>query len=368
MSEMLELSRILVVRNDSVAEWESSEYILEKGEFGVGFWERNGQLLPIVKLGDGVNIWVDLPQTEHVLTEDLVISDTFGRHKAVNGYVNAGGTGMTITEWIKDALCYEVTDAEGVKIYPSAEIVEIDFKTNTGTTEAGSKLTEIFWKTKVDDGKYIFGSKLADGTITTDTTIQTNLGFSATYISEDGTESTLLQAGTTEGSGDISHLGIVLEEGKTEYGKVVGTLSWTDATNVPLSSYKKPLPEHRIVGADTSCEKHLTIQAKNALGFYGTSENELLEANITSKLIYELKGHISGESTEKVHILEVAPGTKTVVIACKEGYDITRIYNETAGAEMLNSFKLKESVQVTPIAGITGANYSVYYYTPIIPY
>jgi hypothetical protein len=54
--------------------------------------------VPIIKVGDGVNTWKDLPQAEGVFTEDQILTYNFGRHKTSNGFVNAGGMGMTTSE------------------------------------------------------------------------------------------------------------------------------------------------------------------------------------------------------------------------------------------------------------------------------
>ena len=48
MSNIVNIHQILVIRNDTTTKWESSKYILDKGELGIGwfsFVDKNGDEL-----------------------------------------------------------------------------------------------------------------------------------------------------------------------------------------------------------------------------------------------------------------------------------------------------------------------------------
>jgi hypothetical protein len=64
------IPRILIVRNDSTTAWEESSYILRKGEIGIAYLYDGDITKPIIKVGDGINIWTALPQAERVFETD----------------------------------------------------------------------------------------------------------------------------------------------------------------------------------------------------------------------------------------------------------------------------------------------------------
>jgi hypothetical protein len=75
MDNIVNISRILVIRNDTTSKWEASTYILDKGELGIGwfsFVDENGnnRSKPIVKTGNGKDLWNSLPQNDYILTEN----------------------------------------------------------------------------------------------------------------------------------------------------------------------------------------------------------------------------------------------------------------------------------------------------------
>ena len=95
------INTVIVLRNDKTTAWEKSEYVLLEGEVGIGYLEGGNV---IAKLGDGEHAWAELPQIEGVLEKDLILTYNFGRHTTSNGFVNAGGKGMTTRQWLEDAL------------------------------------------------------------------------------------------------------------------------------------------------------------------------------------------------------------------------------------------------------------------------
>jgi hypothetical protein len=146
-----QLDIVLIVRNDKTTAWESSSYKLEKGELGIGYYD-NGKV--IVKIGaeDGSKTWNECRQVEDVLEKDIILTYNFGRHTIDNGFVNAGGNGMTVREWLVDAL--SVTK-EPIITLPEASI-SASFVPNAG--EVGTAITAVKWNGSFTDGTYEYGS------------------------------------------------------------------------------------------------------------------------------------------------------------------------------------------------------------------
>ena len=86
MDNMLNINRIIVLRDDDSVKWENSSLILEKGEIGIGRLQREDKIIPIVKLGNGSDKWVDLPQIEKVMLEDIMLTNDFGKYKILELY------------------------------------------------------------------------------------------------------------------------------------------------------------------------------------------------------------------------------------------------------------------------------------------
>lgn len=158
-----QINTIIVLRNDSTTDWAKSTYKLLPGEVGVGYMTRtidNGdgtttdKQVPIIKVGDGVNAWADLPQAEGVFEADQILTYSFGRHTVDSniGYINAGGTGMTTSEWLLDAL--SVTE-EPTIVKPTSSM-SATFTPSSG--EAGTSITKVNWNGSFTDGTYEYGS------------------------------------------------------------------------------------------------------------------------------------------------------------------------------------------------------------------
>lgn len=145
------LDMVLIVRNDKTTVWQNSTYKLEKGELGIGYYD-NGKV--IVKIGaeTGDKAWKDCKQVEDILEKDLILTYNFGRHTTSNGFVNAGGTGMTVMEWIEDAL--SVTEEPDIT-KPDASMTA-SFTPSSG--EVGTSITKVNWAGTFTDGTYEYGS------------------------------------------------------------------------------------------------------------------------------------------------------------------------------------------------------------------
>lgn len=184
-----QINTIIVLRNDSTTDWAASDYILLSGEVGVGYMTRTienddgsatEKQVPIIKVGDGVNKWTDLPQAEGVFENDVILTYNFGRHTTSNGFVNAGGTGMTTSEWIIDAL--SVTQNPTVT-YPNASINSATFVTST--TEVGGTISAVKWDGTFSAGSYTWGP--ATGLTANDTAWELKSGSTVIGSSIDGT-------------------------------------------------------------------------------------------------------------------------------------------------------------------------------------
>lgn len=179
------LDMVLIVRNDKTTVWQESTYKLEKGELGIGYYD-NGKV--IVKIGaeDGSKAWKDCKQVEDILEKDLILTYNFGRHTTSNGFVNAGGTGMTVMEWIEDAL--SVTEEPHIT-KPDASMTA-SFTPSSG--EVGTSITAVNWAGTFTDGTYEYGSTETKNE--TDANKKKKANASATWIVKLGDA----QIGTTE--------------------------------------------------------------------------------------------------------------------------------------------------------------------------
>ena len=168
-----ELDIVLIVRNDKTTVWKQSTYKLEKGELGIGYYD-NGKV--IVKIGaeDGSKTWNECKQVEDILEKDLILTYNFGRHTTSNGFVNAGGTGMTVSEWLEDAL--SVTENPDIS-KPTASI-SASFTPSSG--EVGTSITKVNWDGTFTDGTYEFGS--TETKTETDATKKKKANASATWV------------------------------------------------------------------------------------------------------------------------------------------------------------------------------------------
>ena len=224
-----EIKTIIILRNDSTTAWESSDWVLKSGEIGVGYMTvtdeetQAAKQVPIIKVGDGVNVWKNLPQAEGVFENDVILTYNFGKHTTSNGFVNAGGKGMTTSEWLIDAL--SVTEEPSIT-QPTASM-SASFTPSSG--ETGTAITKLNWNGSFTDGKYEYGS-------TQNKTANSNANASVSWVVKNGET----QIGTTE-DGNINYSGYLTDSNLTL------TLSSTATINV--DNVYTPLNN---VGAETT--------------------------------------------------------------------------------------------------------------------
>ena len=160
---MATINTVIVLRHDTKEAWETDDsYQLVAGEVGVGYMTRTvteGETttttqVPIVKIGDGVHAWKDLPQAEGVFENDVVLTSALGKYTIpASGYVKVPNSkGMTTSELLLDALS-EVKEPTIVEpsITTTASIV--------GGGEMGAYITGVKWTGTFTDGSYQYGSE-----------------------------------------------------------------------------------------------------------------------------------------------------------------------------------------------------------------
>ena len=143
------LNTIIVLRNDSSTDWANSEVILKSGELGISYLD-NGNVM--VKAGNGVDKFADLPQVESVLEAPMMLTYSFGKHSVpAGGSLDAGGTGMTMSQWIADAL--KKTVEPTIKRYPNASL-SASCSNSGASLEIGSYITSVSECSKRDIIKF----------------------------------------------------------------------------------------------------------------------------------------------------------------------------------------------------------------------
>ena len=342
------INTIIVLRNDSTTAWETSEYIMHKGEVGIGYLE-NGNV--IAKLGDGENTWANLPQIEGVFEKDITLTYDFGKYKISNGYVVTPATGKTTSQWLIDALS-EIK--EPVINQPS--ITMSASPTISGTKEIGSQITAINWNGNFKDGSYQYGSVENSGSTAT--------GLSAANVSWSISNSIDGQTASTEDGTFTITGGIQLDsENSKTYATITGKYT-LDATNA-----RTPLNN---VGAATSgkieskAETALTANV-NASSyrkpFWGvlTQEGVLDTGSLTSAQIRALPN--SGSATKGFPAsLSVPVGSQMVIFAAKAGAYNSLAATDTLAMNATVAFeKIANAVQVEGANGFTAVDYDVWF-------
>lgn len=149
-----QINRILIFRNDSTTAWEKSTYILEKGEMGVGYYHAGKDTSIITKIGNGKDAWNDLPQTDRVITNNIVITSDFGKYKTVAGRAEIETDGKLFSEWVLDALT-EIKEPE--LIPPSYTLKKVWFDTDLGENIINGHIQTICWEGEYTNAIYPYG-------------------------------------------------------------------------------------------------------------------------------------------------------------------------------------------------------------------
>lgn len=348
------INTILIVRNDSTTAWAASSYKLQKGELGIGYLD-NGNV--IVKSGvDGNTAWANCPQVEGVLEKDLILTYNFGRHTTSNGFVNAGGNGMTVSEWIEDAL--SVTEDPDIT-KPEASI-SASFTPSSG--ETGTAITKVNWNGTFTDGTYEFGSTETKNE--TDATKKKKANASATWVVKLGDT----QIGTTEDGSYAQSL--VMGDTQTKVtlsatATLVTTNVRTPLNNVGAEVADLKISEFKSGGTTyTNSAVNATVTGYRKMFVGCTSEA------LTSAVIRGLSLKSAQASTTSFEVTAPTGATKLVIATPtnSQGYNYT-----LSKAEMMtmsyedytDQFSTDATVEVADARGGTNGlqTYNIYSYS-----
>lgn len=354
-----EIKRILIVRNDSTTNWAESDYILKKGEIGVGYLLVDGEERPIVKLGDGIHVWKDLAQSEYIFEEDFVINYDVGNYKTDRGFINTNSFGKSLSEWIKGAF---IDIKEPVVTLPSIETV---LTTNLEEiAEIGSEVTQINYNVTYKDGQYSYGSKQKR-----DESADTTLASCTVYYRGEEIQGT---EGTLETSVTVNNINEPIN-----VGPVRVLCLHTESPNTPINSNGEELPEKTIQSGSVEETYDYFINGYREGCFYGGVGEEINFENISVANLNSVVRNELNKTNEnyKPGVLpcKIDIGTKTIIIAVEEGRKILSIQNKTVGAEMLANFtKVVKQIggadSTEYSIGGFDANYDIYYYKPAHAY
>ena len=356
-----QINTIIILRNDSTTAWESSEYVMEPGELGVGYLEREGKdTVVIVKTGDGEHTWVDLPQVEGVFEEDLTLTYDFGRHKTSNGFVEVTAKGMTTSEWLLDALSeVKKPNITQPSITTTASVV--------GGGELGAYVTGVKWTGTFTDGSYQYGSSTNKNSTAT--------GLDANDVTWAISNSVDTQTATTE-DGTFTFNSNVYPQINSESSKTYATVTakyTLDATDarIPLNNVGKPYEDGKIASITT--QKTNTAEAK-ATGYrkpfwavlttpYAETKNDagaVTAIALTSADVREFSG--KGTATRGLPTtLAVPEGSRQVIFAAKAGtYKSLTAKDGNAQDATVTFSKIANAVNVEGANGYTAAAYDVF--------
>ena len=357
-----QINTIIVLRNDSTTDWAKSDYILLSGEVGVGYMTRiisegettTTKQVPIIKVGDGVNKWSDLPQAEGVFENDVILTYNFGKHTTSNGFVNAGGAGMTTSEWLIDAL--SVTE-EPTITKPDASMTA-SFTPSSG--ETGTAITKVNWTGTFTDGTYEYGSD--ETRDETDATEKKAANASATWIVKLGDT----QIGTTEDGSYAQSL--VMGDTQTKVTLSAEANLVTTNVRTPLNNIGAVTTGKITTFADGSTKKTFA-PAATVTGYRKMFVGCTGEA-LTSDVIRGLSLKNAQASTTAFEVTAPTGATKLVIAAPtnSQGYNYT-----LSKAEMMtmsyedytDQFSTDAQVQVADARGGSNGlqNYNIYSYS-----
>lgn len=357
------LNTIIVLRNDKSTDWADSDVILKEGELGVSYLD-NGNVM--VKAGDGVNKFADLKQVESVLEDNITLTHNFGRHKTSNGYVEAGGKDMTMTQWIIDSLSEILPPTVN---YPGATLACGTITTDTGDKEIGSKITKFAWNGTSTYGSYKDAANSGTyGTKEDKTSNGTGLG--ASNFTWSVTNSLDSQTGSTEDgtftltSENYKQLN---NESSTTYAYLNGKVTLdASKSRTPLNNVGAEYADGKIAGFDKNgtTEKTFSNVAVSCGAFrkpfWAVLTTPLTIDTLTSA---EVRG-LSGKGTKNDGFpgtLSVAAGSRQVIFCAKAGVYKTLAAKDTAAMNAGVTFtKHANAVAVKGANDFTETDYDVW--------
>ena len=315
-------------------------------------------------------------------SDDFLVTTSFGNLEAsLTDAKEVKAKGKSLSSLIKK---YWSTASTAQPTQPAITQFKVyGYTTNSGTDEIGSTVTSIDYKTLVTTGKYTYGAKVTytDGSwqvikavnMTPTYTINstniegnktgatgTNVDLKGTGVYLDTTSSKTIC--TLAASVTFSNRYVVGDEVGSRTVKSVEVLN---SLQEPQNSIDPLLASYTKTASDT-----LKITPfRNNCFYVFDKTNSITSSNITSLVTSNyLRAGTSSKSTSIE--LTVPAGTKSIVLAVLgTKTKLTEAYNKTVNADMINSFKYQQGVQVSGYtAGKDLASYTVFYYTPDTPY
>lgn len=344
------LNTIIVLRNDSSTDWANSDVVLKSGELGVSYLD-NGNVM--VKAGNGVDKWADLAQVESVLESDMMLTYSFGKHTVpTGGSLNAGGTNMTMSQWIADAL--KKTVEPTIKRYPNAGL-SASCANSGASLEIGSYITSVSYTGSLsEDGDYeTNGKETASGIKSSDLSWEVTLGDDAATkkTSATGSYTTNIQINSTTAN--------------TVYAtvKATATLSLTNVVT-PTNNLGEANADKKIKGFDAAgtTTKSLSADVKasgyrNTWYYVGTDDTfELTSANIRSKFTAK------NASTTSFGTVTIPAGTKRVAFAVLGNKTLSSVIDVDGQNLDVKANFTKETIAIEGANGFEAANYSVFHF------
>lgn len=350
------LETIIVLRTDTKEAWEAdNSYKLREGEVGVGYMpitDDSGNVIKnatIIKIGakdakGELMSWKDLPQAEGVFEDDIVLTSDFGRHKISNGSVNAGGKGMTTSEWIIDALS-EVK--KPTVTAPSASFKSVTFTPSSG--EAGTYITAVNYDGQSSKGSYQYGSN-------SNSAANSTTGVTLAWTVKNGEA----VVGTAEDKTGISYESQMTdsEVALTLNGSVAVTAA-AEGTYVPYTNIKT-LAEDKKVASTTITFNGTAKVTGYRKPFWAVLDTPLDLTALTSATVRGLSG--KGTATRGLPTtLEVAAGSRQVVFFAKAGAYSSLFATDSKAMNAEVSFtKTANAVEVEGANGYTAVKYDMW--------
>lgn len=344
------LNTIIVLRNDKSTDWADSKVILKSGEIGVSYLD-NGNVM--IKAGNDRDVFADLPQVESVLESDMMLTYTFGKHSVpAGGSLNAGGTGMTMSQWIADAL--KKTVEPTIKRYPNAGL-SASCSNSGASLEIGSYITSVSYTGSLsEDGDYeTNGKETASGIKSSDLAWEVTLGDDATTkkTASSGSYSTNIQINSTTAN--------------TVYATVKATATLgLDNVKTPVNNLGEENSTVKIKGFDAAgtTVKNLSADVKasgyrNTWYYVGTDDTfELTSANIRSKFTAK------NASTTSFGTVTIPGGTKRVAFAVLGDKTLKSVIDVDGQNLDVKANFTKETIAIEGANGFEAANYSVFHF------
>ena len=345
------LNTIIVLRNGSKEAWETEgSYILQTGEVGVGYmpvYDKDGNVTrqaPIVKIGDGTSTWKALPQAEGVFEDDITLTTDFGRHKISNGSVNAGGKGMTTSEWLIDALS-EVKKPSVTA--PSASFNSVTFTPSSG--EAGTYITAVNYDGKSSKGTYQYGSN-------TNSAANSTTGVSMSWSVKNGEA----VVGTTEDKTGIEYDSQMTDsEVSLTLNAVVTVTAAAEGTYVPYTNIKTLAEDEKVASTEIKFTGTAKVTGYRK-PFWAVLTAPMDLTALASAQVRELSG--KGSATKGLPTtLDVAAGSRQVVFFAKAGAYSSLVATDSKAMNAEVSFtKTAKAVKVEGANGFTAVDYDMW--------